>query len=174
MTLQKFFIAFEFAQSKVDPTLYVWTRGGSFAMIVVYVDNILMSGDCEDFLDLVVIYFKWSCEVRVDTKIKKFPGISIQDNGYIVKFFYAPMIRRLLKEFGMQDCKPTNTFLLHSLDLAVEYSQTLINTTPYQQLIGSLHYLANTVRSDFALLLAISHGSCPSKWRYFGRQVSMF
>lgn len=154
LTLDKFLIAFGFQQFKADPTLYVWNRGEAFVMIVVYVDDIMISGDSDETLDLVVDYFKGSFEVRVDSKIEKFFEFSVQDSGSTVKLHNAPMIRRLLKAFKMQHCKQANTPLPLGLDLAADSSKDLSDTTPYRQLIGSLLHLANMVRPDIAFAVS--------------------
>lgn len=58
LTLKKFLDAFGFVQSKADPTLYVWTRDESYIMIVVFVVEVLMSGESNKSLHLEINYFK--------------------------------------------------------------------------------------------------------------------
>lgn len=89
MTLRRFLVAFGFVQWKADPTLYAQTHYGAFAMIVVYVDDILMLGDSDGLPDLVVKYFKWSFEVQVYPKCEKFLRFSVQDSGDTVELYSA-------------------------------------------------------------------------------------
>lgn len=119
-------------------------------MIVIYVDDKLMSDDSDSSLDLVVEYFKGAFEVRVDLNIRTFIGFSAQDSCNAKKIHNAPMIGLLLKAFGMQDCKLVKTPLPQGLDLKVDDTEMLSNTTPFRQLVGSLLHFSNTVRPDIA------------------------
>lgn len=123
LTLQKFLVAFKFAQSKAYLTLYVLTRGGMFVMVLVYVDDTFLSAGRIESFALVVKYAKQSFKVWVDSKVEKFLGFSVQDSGATVKLHNAPMILRLLKAFGMQDCKPAKTASQKGLDLAADNSE---------------------------------------------------
>lgn len=105
MSLNTFLVAFAFALSNVDPAMYIWTRGGAFVIIVVHVDDILMSGNSKESLGLLVKYIKKSFEVRVNSKLETFCGLFVKDSGNTVKFHIAPIIQRLLNAFGLQNCK---------------------------------------------------------------------
>lgn len=153
LTLHKFQVAFRFVQSKADPKLYVWTRGEAVVMIVISVDDVLMSGDSDEWLNLVVDFSKASFEVRVDSEIEKLLGISIEDIGDSVKLQRAPMNGRLLKACEMRDCQPAKSPLQQKLDLAAEESENLSHATPFRQLTGSMVHLGSTVRPDIAFAI---------------------
>lgn len=55
-----------FVRLKEDPTLYVRNSEKSFVVVVVYVDNILISEDINLPLNLVVKHFKKTLEARLD------------------------------------------------------------------------------------------------------------
>lgn len=130
LVLHKLLIAFAFAQSKTDPTLYVWTRGGAFAIIVVYPNNISLSSNCEKSPDLVVNCFKRSFKVQVDSEIEKFLECSVKDSGNTDKLHNAPMIERLSKDVGTKNFKPASTSSPQRINLADGDSQALSSATP--------------------------------------------
>lgn len=68
-------------------------------MIVVYLDDILVSSNCNKSLDLFIDYLKGLFEVRVEAKIQTFHGFTVDDFGSSVKLHHAPMITRMLKEY---------------------------------------------------------------------------
>lgn len=131
LTLHKFLSAYGFEQSKADPTLYVWAENGSFVMIVVYVDDILMSSNSNKSINCLINYFKGSFEVRVESNVQTFLGFSVQDCGKSIELYNASMITRMLKAYRMQDCKPVETPLFQGLDLANDKSKSLTGVTPY-------------------------------------------
>lgn len=122
-------------------------------MIMVHVDVKLMSGDCNQSLDLMVQYFQRSFKLRVDSKTEKCLEFSVHDSGDIVKFCNVPMIRRVLTAFRMKECKPAKTSLQQRLDFSGYESENLSDATPYQQLIGSLLHLASAVRQEIAFVI---------------------
>ena len=58
---------------------------------------------------------------------------------------------RILKRFGMMDCKAMTTPMASNLKLLSDASSKLVDATMYRQMIGSLMYLTNT-RPNIALL----------------------
>lgn len=113
-------------------------------MMVVYVNDVPMSEDRDKLLPLVINYFKRSFEVRMDPKIERCPGFSVQDDENVVKLHIGSTMRRFLEALRMQDCKPAKNPLPKELELLANESEDLSDATPLRQLIGALHHLANT------------------------------
>lgn len=66
----------------------------------------MILNSCNESLDLVIEYFQGSFGVRIDPKMEKFLGFSVQDSGNIVILHNAMTTRRLLKAFRIHDCEP--------------------------------------------------------------------
>lgn len=62
-------------------------------MIMIFVEDIPMSGDSNESPDLVVKYFRGPVEVRIDPKSKKFLGLSVKNSGDTFELYNAPIIR---------------------------------------------------------------------------------
>lgn len=130
--------------------MYVWTCYNAFLVIVVYIDDVLTSGNSNELLDEEVNYFKGPFEVREDSKTEKILGFFVQDEEDRVKLDHAPMLQNMLKAFKLKHFKSETTPLPHGLDIAKNNSDELTDATPFRQLAGTLLHLASTIRSDIA------------------------
>ena len=74
-----------------------------------------------------------------------------QDSDGTMKMSQRKYIEDVLVRFGMKDCKPINTPLVGNQKLKLpESGEELPDSYPYQNLIGSLMYLAVSTRPDIA------------------------
>ncbi|GKC68221.1 ribonuclease H-like domain-containing protein [Tanacetum coccineum] len=108
-----------FSQSKSDYSLYTKSDKGVFLAFLVYVDDIIITGNSV-------------------SEIEKFKGICLNQRKYVLD---------LLSEYGMLACKPATTPLMSKLIISNEASEKepiLDNITDYQKLMGKLCYLTNT------------------------------
>lgn len=145
-TLHRFLKVLGFAQSKRDPALYLWNSGKAFVVIVVYVDDILMSGDSDSFLDLVENHFKGVFDARGGCEIKKFFASSTQNNDDFIKLHNAPMTKRLLQVFRIELWKSVKTALAQWLNLENNAPESFHDVTLFRQLVGPLLHIFNSVR----------------------------
>ncbi len=84
-------------------------------------------------------------------------GMRIQVNGNDgeLSLDQEKYIRELLVRFGMEDCNGAPTPLDPNQDLFAE-EQNLVTNVPYQELIGSLMYIAHSTRPDIAFAVGLS------------------
>ncbi|GJU81182.1 putative RNA-directed DNA polymerase [Tanacetum coccineum] len=143
-------VDYGFQQSKNDYSLYTKSKGNSFVILFVYVDDILITGNdiseinlCKDLLssrfmikDLGVLKYFLGIEV-----IKNDKGMCLSQRKYSLE---------LLNEFGMLACKPSKTPLYVSknknkpVKLVDDDDKFLENVTGFQKLVGKLIYLTLT------------------------------
>ncbi|RVW64923.1 Retrovirus-related Pol polyprotein from transposon RE1 [Vitis vinifera] len=109
------------AKNQADHTLFVKkSHAGKMAMLIVYVDDIILSGnDMEELQNL--------------KKSRK--GIVVSQRKYILD---------LLKETGMLRCKPIDTPMDSQKKLGIEKESTAVDRGRYQRLVGHLIYLSHT------------------------------
>eukprot|EP00253_Pinus_taeda_P002809 PITA_02809 len=103
-----------FQRSESDDTLYVRQQGKYLVILVMYVDDLIITGNHDDHI----------------TQVKK----ELQ----------AEYPAEVLQRFGMQDCKPVLTPMEQNLKLSKFEGGEKVDSTTYRQLIGSLIYLTNT------------------------------
>lgn len=119
-------------------------------MAVVYLAEIMTSGDSDGTADLAVDSFKGFFKVQVYLKIENFFVFTVQDSGNTVKLHNTPMNRRIRKNFKTKHCKLAKDYIPERSGLAADSYKELRDVTAYRLLIGPLFLLANTVRTKIA------------------------
>lgn len=77
----------------------------------------------------------------------------MEENGGNIKLHNGPVIKRLLKHFQRENCKPAVPSLSAGLELSKNAEDVLTDPIPYRDLIGALLHFSNTVRSDICYVL---------------------
>lgn len=142
-----------FSPSAADPSLF----RDSSAFVLVYVDDILIAAKELDKVLAVKAALSEVFEARDLGPASIFLGMSIQrDRGSrssrsSLRLSQAGMARRLVQQFGLQDCKPRQLPLSPALQLSAGQGDLLDKeTSSYSQLVGSLLYLSVCTRPDIA------------------------
>ena len=138
-----------FSPSSADPSLF----RDSTAFVLVYVDDILIAAKELDKVLAVKAALSNVFEARDLGPASIFLGMSIQrDRGSrTLRLSQADMARRLVQQFGLQDCKPRQLPLSPALQLSAAEGDLLDKeTSSYSQLVGSLLYLSVCTRPDIA------------------------
>ncbi|GKC55551.1 ribonuclease H-like domain-containing protein, partial [Tanacetum coccineum] len=133
-----------------DFSLYTKTSGHSFVILLVYVDDILITrndfseiGKCKELLNSKFL-------IKDLGELKYFLGIEIIKNDSGICLFQRKYRLELLSEFGMLACKPSKVPLYVSknkaktVQISIDDEELLENVTGYQKLVGKLIYLTIT------------------------------
>lgn len=119
-------------------------NGNYFVFLVVYVGDIELIVNLKPKVDRFIMYLENYFGMRILERIDSFLGMTVEDSGCEVKLHKQSMIERVLKAFGMTECKPVTAPLPSGLFLSAEGGTWLSNSTPYRQMIGALIHVANT------------------------------
>jgi len=143
-------------QSEYDPCLFYQFKGKECLYLIVYVDDLLITGSNE----------KWIIDVKKKLSNKfatKDLGRVNQLLGMVIdydkvkgelKINQLPLIAKILEDYDVSKLKPTKVPASH--DLYTKYVESVFNgdkvikAFPYRSLIGSLMYLANGTRPDIS------------------------
>ena len=145
-----------------DPCIYVKkdTNNKIICLIGVYVDDILLAGtdfEINKTKSLLTKYF----ELSDLGEIKYIIGIQFEKlkDGYLIH--QEKYTNYILNKFKFNELKPISN-MMPTQDIKLK--EKLFNTKKYQQVIGSLLYLATCTRSDilFAVVKASRNASKPS------------
>ena len=138
----------------------VYRRGGVW--ILLYVDDVMLMGRelseiCKAKEDLSTLL-----EMKDLGELSSFLGVSfIRDKGgaWLSQSHYCSQV---LQRFGMDSCKPVSTPACLQVDM-LEPS-TPADTTRYQEIVGSLLFLATRTRPDIsvAVNLLSRHNASPT------------
>ncbi|GKA18937.1 ribonuclease H-like domain-containing protein, partial [Tanacetum coccineum] len=136
-----------FIQSKSDYSLFTKSESGKFMVLLVYVDDIIITGNNVDEIEKFKKYLNSKFMIKDLGKLKYFLGIEVIDTDRGLCLSQRKYCLDLLSDFGLLACKPSATPLEQNLTITNEPSSTdpvLDNVTEYQKLIGKLIYLTHT------------------------------
>ena len=156
----------QYTQAHSDHTMfYKHSLNGKLAILIVYVDDIVMTGDDEAELSKLTRFLAQQFEVKDLGSLKYFLGMEVARSSKGIAISQRKYVLDLLKETGLLGCRPTST----PIDPNHKLTTTNDDEDPadkkrYQRLVGKLIYLAHT-RPDiaFAVSLVSQHMHNPSK-----------
>lgn len=127
-----------------DSSLFVKVNGGKLAIILVYMDDLIITGDDEE----EILQSKENLSVRFQMKelgqLKQFLGLEVHRTQEEILLCQQKYSKDLLKKFGMLKCKPISTPMEPNAKMCAHEGKDLEDATMYRQLVGSLIYLTLT------------------------------
>ncbi|PWA62550.1 ribonuclease H-like domain-containing protein [Artemisia annua] len=144
-----------FTQSKSDYSLYTKSKNGVFIALLVYVDDIIVTGNNVNEINNFKDFLKTKFMIKDLGKLQYFLGIEVTDTDKGMCLNQRKYCLDLLSEYGMLGCKPAKTPLQSKLVItnqATDNDPLLDNVTNYQKLMGKLIYLTNT-RPDISYVV---------------------
>ncbi|GJT78965.1 putative RNA-directed DNA polymerase [Tanacetum coccineum] len=141
-----------FLQSKNDHSLFTKHKDGMFLALLVYVDDIIITGNNNDEITKFKTYLNQKFKIKDLGELKFFLGIEVVKikNGLCLN--QRKYCIELLYEYGLLACKPVATPMPENGILAnkeTDNDKPLKDITSYQKIVGKLIYLCNT-RPDIA------------------------
>ncbi|KAJ9541946.1 hypothetical protein OSB04_028452 [Centaurea solstitialis] len=122
MELATYLLELGFRKSLADPSLFIYNRDGIISYFLVYVDDIVLTGNNNPFIQHIIL-------------IHTTTGLFLSQHAHV---------QNLLTKFKMDGAKPMATPLSSTESLSSVDDSPTIDPTPYRQLVGSLQYLAFT------------------------------
>ena len=140
-------------ESNADPCLFVRKTKTSKLIVVIYVDDGLVTGTDETEIEEFLNGLKTEFKITVSTA-QQYLGIQIvvTPDGSILLHQEA-YARKILEKFGMAEAKPVQTPL--DKDNTNETNAPLQHAVPYREAIGSLMFLATVTRPDLAFAVSV-------------------
>ncbi|KAL9271063.1 Retrovirus-related Pol polyprotein from transposon RE1-like protein [Drosera capensis] len=104
-------VAQGFAGSKTDPSLFIYARGGVFLYLLVYVDDIIVTGNSASHVSQVISALSTDFAVKDLGPLHYFLGIEVTvcPSGLILS--QHRYILDLLAKAGLSDSKPVSASL---------------------------------------------------------------
>lgn len=141
-----------------DPCVYKRRINGDIVIVVVYVDDILILSKNKEEMENLKRKLMNTFRMKDLGKIHYCLGIEFTHDENEGKMFMSQKsyIEDVLKRFHMEACKEASTPLEPNIKLCKPENQSReMNKYPYQQLIGSLMYLAVATRPDIAYAVSL-------------------
>jgi len=153
-----------FQQSNSDHTLFLKRQRGKVTVLIIYVDDMIITGDDEEEIKRLQKQLSGEFEMKDLGGLKYFLGIEVARSKRGIFLSQRKYVLDLLTEVGMLDCKPADTPTVQNQKLGVYPDQEPADKERYQRLVGKLIYLSHT-RPDisYAVSLVSQFMHCPSK-----------
>jgi hypothetical protein len=141
--LNDFLLSIGFCASKVDTSLFLFSVGTNICYLLVYVDNILLTGInslmLKHFIQLLSLEFKF----RDLGTVYYFLGIEIQSTGMSLTLRQHKYTLDILTRAGIITCKPVDTPISTSKSIILP-NPLFSDATRFHQIMGALQYLIFT------------------------------
>jgi hypothetical protein len=139
-----FLIATRFSRFHSDHNVYTKKSRIHLIILVLYVDELILTGSDSKLLNHVKTSLKKKFEMTYLGFLHYFLGLQVfQTNAgiFLSQYKYA---YDLLHHFHMDDCKPTPSPFQSGVKLTATCTSPKVDATLYRQLVGSLLYLTHT------------------------------
>nr|AAP54332.2 retrotransposon protein, putative, unclassified [Oryza sativa Japonica Group] len=142
-----------YKQCNGDHTVFYRHNRGLKTILVVYVDDMIITGD--DCLEISRLKQNLSKEFEVKDlgQLKYFLGIEIARSPRGIVLSQRKYVLDLLSDTGMLGCRPASTLIEQNHKLCAE-SGDPVNKERYQRLVGRLIYLCHT-RPDITYAVSV-------------------
>ncbi|XP_020972460.1 uncharacterized protein LOC107623970 [Arachis ipaensis] len=127
-----------YIQSKADHSFFTKLFDGKFTAILVYVDDLVLSGNDLDEITQVKQVLDNQFSIKDLENLKFFLGMKVARGATGISLYQRKYTLDLLKEFGLMDAKPSSTPIDYSNPLSKTTGSPLPDLTPYRRLIGRL------------------------------------
>jgi hypothetical protein len=143
-----------FYQSNSDHTLFLKHRQSKVTTLIVYVDDMIITGDDTEEIAKLQKQLAAEFEMKNLGGLKYFLGIEVARSKQGIFLSQRKYILDLLCEVGMLDCKPADTPIAQNHKLGEYPSKMPADKGRYQRLVGKLIYLSHT-RPDIAYAVSV-------------------
>lgn len=120
--------------------------------LVLYVDDILIFGKHLQDIEWIKDSLSKNFKMKDMGNVENFLGLEIRRSSGILEITQQSYIEKILRNYGMQDCKPVSTPIACTLKWSKEKEPTKY---PFKALLGSLQYLALMSRPDICFAINV-------------------
>jgi hypothetical protein len=146
-----------FARLRNEQCLYYkveMNKGLAFiTLILVYVDDLVIASQCDELQDFYVRLISDRFETTHEGNVSEYLGVRIgfdfSDNRRRVFLDQEEYIKKKLREFGMEQCRPAPTPLTRGTRFSQMEPLGRVDF-PYREMLGSLIHAMNWTRPDLA------------------------
>lgn len=138
-----------FVTTRSDASLFAYAHNGELAYLLLYVDDIILTGSSKGLLDRITSDLKTEFPMSDMGSLKFFLGIKVDYNKSGIFLSQQQYATDIIQRAGMVDCKPISTPADVNSKLAADNGPRVDNPTHYHSLAGALQYLTFT-RPDIA------------------------
>ena len=137
-------LAWGLVQSLSDPNLYFAHIGSDTVALLVYVDDILLTGSNSQLIAKLKNHLQQNFQTNDLGPLDRYLGVQFDRTTTGLHMHQRQYALSILKLFQMEDCKPSLTPLPEGLILSKHSDTPLVDATLYRMLVGKLLFLTKT------------------------------
>jgi hypothetical protein len=146
-------VKFGYNQSNADHTMFYKHNMGKISILIVYVDDIVITGDDAEEIMHLKGHLAQEFEVKDLGHLRYFLGIEVSRGTKGIFLSQRKYVLDLLQETGMIGCRPAMTPIEQNHRLINDLGKS-VDRECYQRLVGKLIYLSHT-RPDIAFAVSV-------------------
>ncbi|KAE8730595.1 hypothetical protein F3Y22_tig00002919pilonHSYRG00225 [Hibiscus syriacus] len=143
-------LALGFRGSKADRSLFVTNQAGTRTFILVYVDDIILTGESLNHIKYVIRELNKQFSLKDLGDMSYFLGIEVKRNANSIILSQKKFLLDLLAKEKMTRANPTASPMFVANKLSNDEDHPLIDAYEFRSIVGSLLYICHT-RPDVAL-----------------------
>nr|XP_016480857.1 PREDICTED: uncharacterized mitochondrial protein AtMg00810-like [Nicotiana tabacum] len=154
--LKQFLAPIGFQKSNSDSSLFICHHNGALVYILVYVDDIIITGSSSDVIKQAIHVLSARFSLKDLGQLHYFLGIEVLRTTDDIILSQAKYVSDIFAAHNMSDCKLVQTPMSSTESLLLKDDTPYVDATLYCQVLGKLQYLSFT-RPDisFAIELVI-------------------
>ncbi|KAI5350419.1 hypothetical protein L3X38_003310 [Prunus dulcis] len=133
-----------FCQSKADYSLFTQVKGTSLTIILLYVDDMVITGNNEAEIKNLKAFLSSQFRIKDLGTLKYFLGVEVARSKAGITICQRKYTLDILEEAGLLGAKPTKVPMEADLVLTHAGSSSLHEPARYRRLVGKLIYLTIT------------------------------
>ncbi|GMI74888.1 cysteine-rich RLK (RECEPTOR-like protein kinase) 8 [Hibiscus trionum] len=157
-----------FSASKADSSLFMKNSTDAKLLLMVYVDDIVITGTKEDVVSTVVQQINAEFLLKDLGNLEFFLGMEIEKTSTGLSLSQRKYVVDLLEKANMTECNSTPTPMVVTPKLLVDEGSTFADIHLYRSIVGGLQYICLT-RPDIAFTVnkVSQFMNCPREphWR---------
>ncbi|XP_026400358.1 uncharacterized protein LOC113296260 [Papaver somniferum] len=134
----------DFKPSLADASLFVQKFGSRITVLMVYVDDIIITGNSTEYISQFINHLKTYFPIKDLGSLHYFLGLQVKRNSENLFLSQTKYALDLLEKFNMTGAKPCSTPVSLSTSLTASAGTPLADPSEYRSLVGALQYLTWT------------------------------
>jgi hypothetical protein len=155
--MDNFLIDTGFSRCHYDPNVYTKKVGSYLIILVLYVDDLVLTSSDSNLLNHVKTNLKKKFEITDLDFLHYLLGLQVLQTNEGIFISQSKYACDLLCHFHMDDCKPTPSPFQSGVKITTTCTSPEVDATLYHQLVGSLLYLTHT-HHDLSFVVGIVSG----------------
>ena len=137
-------LAWHLQQSQADPNLYFAHFNQNTIVLLVYVDDILITGSDPRLITKLKAHLQNTFKTNDLGPLHRYLGVQFDRVPLGLRIHQTDYALGILKLFNMTECTPTHTPLPEGLSLSKESNTPPVDPKLYRMLVGKLLFLTKT------------------------------